>query len=189
MADIFKIQIDPKTKAVLEFLGKGKLLELKQAMENIGKDYRKHKSRIFSGRELPDTKWPRLKTVTRIFKRQKFGATRILVGSGAMKKSLIREGSTHNVSEVSAKQGEFGTRIPYAQFHRTGLPNRRVKSQKQRFWLGLNLGLWKKVGDPLPLPKRDPITPNKSTVDGWPKIIEKEMRRIGKLFEFEIKET
>ena len=189
MADQIKIELSREGKRFLGVLASKKLLDLRGGIVNIGNDYREHRQRVFSGREAldPDLAWPPLRRVTSDFKKRRFGNAKIMSGTGVMRRSIIDIHAPFNFTEISEKRGAFGTSIPYAKFHKTGLPNRRVKSNKQRFWLGLNLGLWKRVGDLIPLPKRDPVTPNKSTIEKWPGIVEEEMRRIAKMNNIDMK--
>ena len=194
MTDTFKIELTPEAKSVFQFLEKGQYLKLKNAISNIGANYRKERARVFEGRESQDSnlKWKKLNPLTFAYKKRRYGQTKILIGSGTMKTAVSKKGAFGNITEVNDSGGTFGISgrsIPYAIYHKTGLPNRRVKSQKQRLWLGINLGLWKRVGDKIPLPKRDPVSPNQKTVDGWTPIIDKEIRKIGKLNNFEFRES
>jgi phage gpG-like protein len=187
--DSIRIEIDKESQEIIEGLFSKNLLKVKKANERIGVDHRKHIKRIFDGQESRDSDlaWPPLKRVTELYKIKKLGSVkRPLIFSGALRESLTKKGARGNISIVDDNGGTFGTNISYAKWHFMGLPNRKVKSQKQRFWLGINLGLWKNVGDKIPLPKRDPVTPNESAFNRWVKILENVIKDNFKLNKIEV---
>ncbi|KKN72951.1 hypothetical protein LCGC14_0405050 [marine sediment metagenome] len=164
-AGFFSTKLDRQSKKLIDGLASKEVLKLKKTISDIGKNYRRNRSKMFSGAQKRDQNlaWKPLNPLTIEFKKRKFGSNKgTLIGSGRLARSIIREGSEGNISKVSDFEGEFGTNVFYAKFHFTGLPNRRVKSARQSAFLRANLGLFKKVGDKIPLPKRDPISPNKS---------------------------
>jgi hypothetical protein len=189
MPDSIKIEIERQSQEIIDALIPQKILKVISAVKKIGVDHRKHIKNIFDGVESrdQDLAWPPLKRVTELYKIKKLGSVkRPLIFTGALRQSLTKEGAAGNISNVSEEGGEFGTSLPYAIWHRIGLPNRKIKSQKQRFWLGRNLGLWKKVGAPIPLPKRDPVTPNESAFNRWLKILEDVVIKNFKLNKIEV---
>lgn len=52
-------------------------------------------------------------------KRKKYGALPILIRTGRLLKSFIGEGGEH-IKHIAATEAEFGSAVPYAQYHQTG---------------------------------------------------------------------
>lgn len=177
-AGLISIDLDPKSQQLVDNLRSRNIFAFKKGISVVGKQYRKHINRIFKGTQRRDQElsWPPLNPLTIAFKKRKFGSNKgTLIGSGKLMRSLTNEGAEGNITKVSEFEGQFGTNIFYAKFHFTGLPNRRIKSERQRVFLLRNIGLAKKVGDKIPLPKRDPVTPNTLEIDKYGNILEREI--------------
>lgn len=52
-------------------------------------------------------------------KRKQYGALPILIRTGRLLKSFIGEGGEH-IKRITADEAEFGSAVPYAQYHQTG---------------------------------------------------------------------
>jgi phage gpG-like protein len=175
-AGLLEFQLDKNSADILIALSKHKLFT-KKGFEKVGDSYRKHMRGIFSGstKRDADLAWPKLNPLTVAFKRKRFGTTKTLIATGALRNSITKKGASGNITRIKNDSAEYGTNIFYAKFHFTGLPNRVVKSQKQKFFLARNIGLFKNVGDKIPLPKRDPVTPNQAAISSFGSIVQKEI--------------
>jgi len=130
--------------------------ELKRRGSNLKPALRSIEQAILSGIEdifekEGDPKWKKLSKVTKRAK-EKAGRdnTKILTFSGALATSIQQGG------EIVGNNVYVGTNVEYAPYHQEGRKQR--VTPKQRQWLGKNLGLWKKVGSEIKLPKREFLT-------------------------------
>lgn len=107
-------------------------------------------------------RWERRSPATTRAKAKRGKLGRLLEESGQLKSSIT---PSHTATEAIV-----GTNLKYAKYHHYGATQRVTK--KQRMFLGMNLGLWKKEGSKLILPARPFLTIPKAE-------LEKIKKRIG----------
>ena len=175
MADKIEFRLDEESKRLINRLFPERLMKVSQGITRIGKSYRKHRRDVFR-QPLSldnDLRWKPLNPFSKAYKERKVGAGRpILTFSGKLARSFKARGASGNITIEKETTGEWGSDIPYAKFHKIGLPNRRIVSRKQLGFIRFGLMMFgKKLGDPIPLPKRDPSTPNLKEINKWGNII------------------
>lgn len=89
-------------------------------------------------------RWKRRSPVTTRSKVKRGKLGKILESSGILRLSIFQK---HTVTTATV-----GTNLKYAAIHEKG--SKQFVSQKQRWWLGMNLGLWMKVGAKIEIPAR-----------------------------------
>lgn len=161
--DSLKIIADPKNAAIIGALFPEKLLLIKPALKKIGTGYRRHIGERFrSGGGSGDLSWPALSPITKKIKKEKFGRDKgPLIGTGRLRRSMTKPSDPENITQIEPERADYGSRTPYALVHRQGSPDRIVKSVRQANFLRFRLGMFnKRKGDPIPLPKRNFVTPD-----------------------------
>jgi hypothetical protein len=128
------IQLDAGTQRVLELLKKhAGAVSLKNALRAIGISYRKEVGKIFDKKQVrdPSLKWPDLAASTiAAKKRLGYGDMPMMQRTRDLRTSMTNEGSKGNIARYGHTNAEFGSTIPYGNFHdnlneeRTKLPLR-----------------------------------------------------------------
>ena len=179
MADSLRVVLDSKGERVLQSLTQADLVSTLGAVAKIGISHRAHiKRRFLAGTGSGDQAWPPLEDRTIKAKIFQFGENRgTLRVTDRLMRSFTEISHPDNINRLKNDVYETGSKVPYARFHFTGLPNRVVVSQGQAAFLR-SIGFHeKRIGSPIPLPKRDPSDPEPEQIDKYKGILEKEIKK------------
>lgn len=125
----YSIKNDRELNAALKDAGR-RVKDLSRAFREIARDWRKSNKTQFSlkGSGL----YPPLSPKYKAWKKKKTGIRRILVLSGALKRSLTVRGGD-NVAEVEKRSLTFGTKVPYSAVHQFGSAKKNIPMRKPLF--------------------------------------------------------
>ena len=106
---------------------------LKPAFHTIGRMFRQSRRTIFQLKSpggFPDLT-PRYKSR----KAKEVGFIYpILKRTGRLEKSLTERGHPDNITVIDKKSFALGSRVPYAKYHNSGRPRRKIPLRKFVFW-------------------------------------------------------
>jgi len=143
MANGFKLT--PESKVILENFAKaGKNMDLRPVLKVIGIGYRKEVEQTFERKQPRDKSlvWAPLSQKYADQKQKDFGEQPLLVRTGALKESMIKQGATGNITLISSNKAVFGSTISYGQFHDEGtskMPKRNFSEpseRREKIWEG-----------------------------------------------------
>jgi phage gpG-like protein len=143
MANGFKLT--PESKRILEdFVKAGKNIDLRPVLKVVGIGYRKEVEQTFN-REQPRDKalvWAPLTQKYADKKFEEYGEQPLLVRTGALKDSMIKQGAAGNITLISSNKAVFGSTISYGKFHDEGtskMPKRNFSEpseRREKIWEG-----------------------------------------------------